>query len=80
MAIATFTEQDFASILHKGMMEDIRKQATSLIMKDLEKMVLEAVNQHVMNMKGYVSHHYDPKGFDPIFNVIIDGVKQDVQP
>lgn len=80
MAISTFTQEDFSTVLHKGMMDDIRKQAVSMIMKDLEKYVLDAVNHHVKNMKGYVSHHYDPNGFDPIFNVIIDGVSQNVQP
>ena len=77
MAISTFTQEDFASVLHKGMMEEIRKKATQLIMTELEKRVHEAVVQHVKDMKGYVSHHYDQKGFDPIFNVIIDGVKTD---
>jgi len=79
LTISTFTQEDFASVLHKGMMEDIRKKAVSLIMAELEKMVSEAVNNHVKNMKGYVSQHYDPQGYDPIFNVTIDGVKQNVQ-
>lgn len=80
MAISTFTQEDFASVLHKGMMEDIRKKATHLIMVELEKMVHEAVVQHVKNMKGYVSHYYAPNDFGSTFNVIIDGVKQNVQP
>jgi hypothetical protein len=62
--ILNHNETTFADILHKGMLDSVRKNLKTRLMNSLEK--------------GYVESHNDWQRGEIVFNVMIDGVKKNV--
>lgn len=76
MSIFAANEKTIADILHKGMLDGVRKQLKTNLMNTLEKDVDTAIEQVVSGMKGYVESYWDSLKGTATFNVTINGVKK----
>jgi hypothetical protein len=76
--ILNHNETTFADILHKGMLDSVRKNLKTRLMNSLEKDVDQAIDDVLSGMKGYVESHNDWQRGEIVFNVMIDGVKKNV--
>lgn len=74
--ITSYTAENFADVLHKGMLEGVRNALKTRLMNSLEKDVDAAIDDMVGAMKGYVESHMDYKSGVTVFNVLINGVKK----
>ena len=68
------TEKHFVSIIHDGLLKNIREKAISNIMNTLEKDVTAAVDEALSDMKGYVGYYYSDSYGEPIYQIAINGV------
>jgi len=80
MAINNYTEQNLADVLHKGMLDGVRKNLNQQLMNNLEKEVDIAIDETLRQMKGYVESYRNIVSNNIIFNVHINGVHKCLSP
>lgn len=74
MFIKFHTEEDVATILHKGLVDGIRQNLKAKLFQIVEKEIDGVIDQTLNQLKGHVEAQRDSHSDRVVFNIAINGV------